>query len=140
MFPEGKLNYPEWDESVSDRAIISEFYDQLLKRYPEVREDIEFNEGLLHLDMASLQRVAEKLCKERKLAELESCFLWVNSLFCRSRNELLNAINVSFLECFLYSPYLSKQEFKNAMPPELYQGYEEIMSYIEELGKQSISQ
>ncbi|HGF5253437.1 hypothetical protein [Vibrio parahaemolyticus] len=108
------MNYPEWDGSVSDRVLISEFYDQLLKRYPEVREDIEFNEGLLHLDMASLQRVAEKLCKERKLAELESCFL--------------------------YSPYLSKQEFKNAMPPELYQGYEEIMSYIEELGKQSISQ
>ncbi len=49
MFQEGKLNYPEWDESVSDRVLISEFYDQLLKRYPEVREDIEFNEALIWL-------------------------------------------------------------------------------------------
>ncbi|WP_432461017.1 DUF7674 family protein [Agarivorans sp. QJM3NY_25] len=98
------MSYPEWDESVSDKKIIEEFYEQLVIRYPQLKEDVEDNEGLLHIDMGYLQRLAEGLCKDRKLDEAKSCFNWVNSLFCRSKNELLNAINVSFLEYFEYYP------------------------------------
>lgn len=135
MFLEELVNYPEWDESASDKELIQEFYEQLLIRYPELREDVEYNEGLLHIDIGCLQRLAEKLCEERKLKEASSCFRWVNSLFCRSKSELLNAINVSFLEYFEYHHGLSDEEFESIMPKELFRGYKEMMAYMENMAK-----
>ncbi len=129
------MNYPEWNESASDKELIEEFYEQLLIRYPELEEDVECNEGLLHIDMGCLQRLAESLCKERKLKEAESCFSWVNLFFCRSKNELLNAINVSFLEYFEYYDSLSNEEFEKLMPVELFRGYKEMMEYMDKMAK-----
>lgn len=129
------MNYPEWDESVSDKEFIEEFYEQLIIRYPELKEDIEYNEGLLHIDMGYLQSLAEGLCKERKLKEAEACFSWVNSLFCRSKNELQNSINVSFLEYFEFYHSLSDKEFEKLMPVELFRGYKEMMAYMEKMAK-----
>ncbi len=129
------MNYPEWDESLSDKNLIEEFYRELLIQYPEMKEDVEYNEGLLHIDMGYLQSLAEKLCKERKLDEVRKCFNWVNSFFCRSKNELLNAINVSFLEYFEYHHGLTVNEFEELMPPELYRGYKEMMAYMEKMAK-----
>lgn len=129
------MNYPEWDESASDKAIIDEFYRDLIIRYPELKKEIEDNDGLLHVDMGVFQNFAENLCKERRLNDLRECFRWVNSLFCRSKNELLNAINVSFLEYFEYQKGISEEEFKKLMPEELYRGYTEIMGYMEKLAK-----
>jgi len=127
------VNYPEWDKSASDSTLIEEFYRELQVRYPELKEDIEYNEGLLHLDMSTLQKYAENLSTEKKLNELRECFKWVNSLFCRSKNDLLNAINVSFLEYFDYQKGLSEKEFKEIMPQELYRGYTEMMDYMKKL-------
>lgn len=129
------MRYPEWDESASDKELIEEFYEQLLIRYPELKEDVEYNEGLLHIDMGYLQRLAERLCKDRKLEEAENCFKWINSLFCRSKKELLNAINVSFLEYFEYYHGLSDKEFEIIMPAELFRGYREIMAYMDKMIK-----
>ena len=129
------MNYPEWNESASDKELIEEFYEQLLIRYPELEEDIEYNEGLLHIDMGCLRRLAESLCKERKFKEAESCFSWVNSFFCRSKNELLNAINVSFLEYFEYYHSLSNEEFEKLLPVELFRGYKEMMEYMDKMAK-----
>jgi hypothetical protein len=135
MFQERQVNYPEWDESLSDKNLIEEFYRELLIQYPEMKEDVEYNEGLLHIDMEYLQSLAEKFCKERKLDDVRKCFNWVNSFFCRSKNELLNAINVSFLEYFEYHHGLTDNEFEELMPPELYRGYKEMMTYMEKMAK-----
>lgn len=129
------MNFPKWDESANDKELIEEFYIELLIRYPELKEAIEYNEGLLHIDISDLQRLAENLCKEKKLNELRKCFRWVNSLFCRSKNELLNAINVSFLEYFEYQRIISDKEFKELMPKELYRGYTEMMEYMDRIAK-----
>ena len=64
------MNYPEWDESANDKILIEEFYSDILIRYPKLKESIEYNEGLLHVDMGDFQRFAEDLCKERKIDEL----------------------------------------------------------------------
>lgn len=129
------MSHPIWDESASDEELLKEFYPDLLIRFPEITEAIEFNKGLLHLDMGALQQWAEKLCEERKLSELQECLNWVNSFYCRSQNELLNAINVSFLEYFEYSEGLSLDEFRSAMPSELYRGFIEMEDYMKNLGK-----
>lgn len=67
--------------------------------------------------------------------EASSCFSWINSLFCRSKNELLNAINLSFLEYFEYYHGLSDEEFESIMPKELFRGYKEMMAYMKSMAK-----
>lgn len=127
------MKYPKWDKTANDSDLIVEFYKELLIRYPELKDDIEYNEGLLHIDMGDFQQLVENLCKERNFNELRKCLLWVNSLFCRSKNEMLNAINVSFLEYFNYQEDLTEKEFKDIMPKELYRGYSEMMKYMENM-------
>lgn len=124
------MNYPELDKSASDKVLIDEFYRELLIRYPELKVEVEHNEALLHVNMGVFQNYAENLCKERRLNDLRECFKWVNSLFCRSKNELLSAIYASFLEYFEYEKGLSEEEFKKLMPKELYRGYSETMEYM----------
>ena len=129
------MNYPVWDKNSSDKELISDFYTELLKRYPELMEAVEDNEGLIHLDMMEFRILAEELCKERKIDELKCSLEWLNSYFCQSKNELLNAINVSFLEFFNFAAGITEDEFKEIMPPNLYRGYLDIMAYMEELSK-----
>ena len=130
------MSYPEWDEDGDDEALIEEFYRELVIRFQELKQNIEYNEGLLHIDMADFRIRVEKLCKERRLGELSECFSWLNSIFCRSENRLLNAINVSFLEYFNYQKGLTKNEFKATMPKELYRGYVEMMEYMENMARE----
>ena len=127
------MEFPKFDVSSTDKELIEEFYRELLIRYPQLKEDVEYNNGLLHCDMGDFRRLAEQLCEERKFEEARECFDWVNSLFCRSKNELLNAFNVSFLEYFDYQKGLTESEFKNLMPKELFRGYTEMMEYMERL-------
>jgi len=129
------MEFPNWVEGESDGELIKEFYLELLQRYPELTEDIEYNEGLLHIDMGALQRLAEGYCQERKLEEAEKCFEWINGFFCRSCGDLLNAINVSFLEYFEYHKGLSEKEFLSLMPSTLKRGYVEMMAYMDNMVK-----
>lgn len=125
------MNYPDLAKSSSELALIDEFYRELLIRYPELKAEVEHNEDLLHVNMSVLQNYAEKLCKERRLGDLRECFKWVNSLFCRSKSQLRNAIYASFLEYFEYEEGLSEEEFIKLMPKELYGGYAEMMECME---------
>ena len=126
---------PNWIKGSNDKELIAKFYQELLQKYPQLTEEVEWNEGLLHVDMGALRGLAEKLCEKRKLDEVRECFEWLDSYYCRSTDELLNAINVSFLEYFDYKKGLSDEEFKNIMPPTLYKGYLYIIEYMENLAK-----
>lgn len=132
----GMMNYPNWIEGANDKNLIEEFYRDLLRKYPQLREDVEDNEGLLHIDMMALRHLAESFCTARKIEEVRDCFEWVNSYFCRSKNDLLNAFNVSFLEYFKFHGGLSETEFKDLMPPELYRGYIDMMEHMKNMAKE----
>lgn len=128
------MNYPTFDKNISDKKLIKEFYINLLQKYPVLNQEVE-NEGLLHVDMVALRRYAERLCRKRKVKEFEELAIWLNGFFCRSKNELYNAIMVSFLEYFNYEK-LSTDKFKEIMPEELYQGYKEIMDYMRKMSNE----
>ena len=130
------MNYPTWDENSSDEQLITEFYIALLINYPELAEAVEDNDGLLHIDMMEFRMFVENLCKQRKMDEARECFEWLNTYFCQSKNELLNAINVSFLEFFDFSSGITEDEFREIMPENLYRGYVEMMDYMIELSKE----
>lgn len=127
------MEYPEWDESASDKELIEEFYHDVSIRYPELNEYIRDNQGLVHINMEAVRRLAENLCEEGNINDLRDCFAWINSLFCRSKHEMLNAISVSFLEYFDFQKGISEEEFEAIMPNELYRGYREMMQHMEKL-------
>ena len=130
-----KFKYPNWVEGETDKELMEEFYVDLVQKYPQLAKEVEQNEGLLHIDMGALRRLAEEFCEQRRLNDAKDCFEWLNTYFCRSKNELLNAINVSFLEYFDFRKGLSEEEFKNLMPPTLYRCYLEMIEYMENLAK-----
>lgn len=72
------------------------FLTELLAKYPQLRDEVKDNDGLLHLNMSTFQRYAENLCEERKLDDLRECFEWINTFLIEGHLELLNAINVHF--------------------------------------------
>jgi hypothetical protein len=124
---------PNSIEGSNDKELITKFYQELLQKYPQLTEEVEWDEGILHMDMEALRRLAEELCEKRKLNEVKELFEWLNSYYCCSKDELLNAINVSFLEYFNYKKGLSDEEFKNIMPPNFYKGYLDMIEYMENL-------
>ncbi|MFZ1745901.1 MAG: hypothetical protein WBO24_02260 [Nitrospirales bacterium] len=130
------LEYPNWVEGESDKDLIEEFFSEVKKKYPDLSESIDWNEDLMHISMGDLQRHAEEMCKSGKLEELKECFKWVEGYFCRSRHELLNAFNVSFLEYFEHQG-LSPKEFQELMPVNLYRGYQEQRKCMENLAKKA---
>lgn len=133
------MEYPQWNEDASDEELIKEFYGILIDRYPhsEIPEEIEENGELIHVVMGAVQRFAEDLCTKRKIEEAKDCFELLNAYFCRSRKELLNAFNVSFLEYFEFHHGLTEKEFKEIMPETLFRGYTEITACMENLARQA---
>jgi len=109
------------------------FSRELLEKYPQLREEVENNDGLLHLDMSTIQRHAEQLCEDRELEQIGDCFEWINTFYSEGHSDLVNAINVSFLEYFEYQRGLSLEEFEELMPKELHRAYVEQMEYMENL-------
>ncbi|MCO6511074.1 MAG: hypothetical protein J5I65_09800 [Aridibacter famidurans] len=128
---------PDFVISKVEKRLIEEFLREMLSLYPQLKEDVEENEGLLHCQMSALQRFAEDLCEKRKLEEARECFDFVDKYFVLARSDLLNAINVSFLEYFKFFPGLSEGEFKEVMPPTLYQGYVDMIIYMEDLARKA---
>lgn len=121
----------------AEKRLIDEFLRELLFLYPQLREDVEESEGLLHCQMSALQRFAEDLCEDRKMEAARECFEFVEKYFVQAKSDLLNAINVSFLEYFKFFPGLSEEEFKEVMPPTLYQGYVDMIIYMEDLARKA---
>ncbi|QQS40604.1 MAG: hypothetical protein IPM63_14715 [Acidobacteriota bacterium] len=128
---------PDFVISKAEKRLIEDFLRELLSLYPQLKEDVEECDGLLHCQMSALQRFAEDLCEERKLEAARECFEFVEKYFVQAKSDLLNAINVSFLEYFKFFPGLSEGEFKEVMPPTLYQGYVDMIIYMEELARKA---
>lgn len=128
---------PDFVISKAEKRLIEEFLREMLSLYPQLKEDVEECDGLLHCQMSALQRFAEDLCEKRKLEEARECFEFVEKYFVQAKSGLLNAINVSILEYFKFFPGLSEEEFKEVMPAALYQGYVDMIIYLEELARKA---
>ena len=76
----------------------SRFLHEVKARWPELREPINAEQGLLHLAMAVVRRFAQGLIdggRERGLAE---CYAFIDSCYRDGNAGLRNAIDVSFVE------------------------------------------
>ena len=78
-----------------------EFRRLLLKHFPEVAEEIEGDEGLVHVEMSSLERLANSCIKSGDLDYLKKIYEFVGDLGRHQKEvepNIINAVHVSFLE------------------------------------------
>jgi hypothetical protein len=114
-----------------------EFRRLLLKHFPEVSEEIEDDEGLVHLEMASLERLANCCIKSGDLNYLKRIYEFVGDLG-RHQSEVdpdvINAIHVSFLEGLNFENKKNGEKAKTMLPPVLLRMWEAQMEHNRKIG------
>ncbi len=76
----------------------SEFLRELKKTFPELREDINAQEGLIHLEMNVFHKFAQDAIDENNLELLNQIFFLADKFYRNGNSKLKNAIDVSFVE------------------------------------------
>ena len=112
----------------------AQFIEQLAAEFPELRGDIEEEDGLLHLQMAVFARSTQGAIDAGDTDTLRRHFAFADRFFHHSADDLENALNVSYLENLEFTaPHGEKA--RSLMSPALQQGWREIMDYLEEVAK-----
>lgn len=114
-----------------------EFRRLLLKNFPELYEEIEDDEGLVHLEMGALEGLANSCIKSGDMDNLKRVYEFVSEL-CRNEKELhpdiINAINVSFLEGLSFENEKFGEGGKKLLPPNLLEKWEAQLEHNRKIG------
>lgn len=114
-----------------------EFRRLLLRHFPQVAEEIRDDAGLVHLEMAALERLANRAIKSGDLAMLKRVYEFVSDM-ARHQSELhpdvINAIHVSFVEGLSFTSRVHGEEAKKLLPPVLAQMWEAQMEHNRRIG------
>lgn len=111
-----------------------EFIASLLAEFPELREEIRENEGLLHVQVGAFARRTEEAIASGDLASIDRCFTLAHRAFRDADPPLKNAIYVSYLEHLNFSG-ANGSAAQHRMSPLLRQRYAEIMDYLAMLAR-----
>lgn len=76
----------------------SEFLKLLKQEFPQLRENINGEEGLLHLEMNVFHLYVQELLLKKDIDNVQKAFLLANDAFIKGNRKLKNAIDVSFVE------------------------------------------
>ncbi len=114
-----------------------EFRRLLLKHFPEVKEEIEDDEGLVHLEMGSLERLANVSINIGDFENLKKIYEFVGDLG-RHQKEvdppIINAVNVYFLEGLNFENNRYGQSAKALLPPVLLSMWQAQMEHNRKIG------
>jgi hypothetical protein len=109
-----------------------DFVRLALAAFPELREEIEEYSDLLHLQMHAFERRMGRAKKEGDWASYARGMALAHELWSRPDDELLNALNVSFLEHLDFEGANGAEAWRH-LSPELQQGWKEMQAYMAEL-------
>jgi hypothetical protein len=114
-----------------------EFRRLLLKHFPSLEVEVEDDAGLIHLEMAALERLANVYIKAGDFSGLKETYEFVGDL-ARHKKELhpdvLNAIHVSFLEGLNFENRKHGAEAKRLLPPVLTAMWKAQMEHNRKIG------
>lgn len=119
------------------RVDAPEFRRLLLKHFPELEARIEDDEGLVHLEMGALETLANNAIKNGNFEKLMSTYEFIGDLS-RHQSEvdsnIINAINVSFLEGLNFSNKSNGGQAKDMLPQVLKNMWEAQMEHNRKIG------
>jgi hypothetical protein len=81
----------------------AEFIDALEKEFPELKERVEQNPDLLHIQMGDFAEFTQKAIDRGEIPLVRRCFLLADRFLGHADPALENALNVSFLEHLRFS-------------------------------------
>jgi hypothetical protein len=81
----------------------SQFLKEITESWPELRTEINREEGLLHLEMAVVCRFAQQLIDSGRREDLNRCFEIVEKYVGHGNAKMRDAIDVSFVEMLNFS-------------------------------------
>ena len=114
------------------------FIELLTGRFPEVAASIDdCDEGLLHLEMATLARATQAAIDAREWKTVRRHFAFVDEAFRAADEYVENAVYVSYLENLSDGGLKAGAEARGKLPPALAQALVDYEAYMEELSRRS---
>lgn len=110
----------------------ADFTRMLVAEFPELREEVEYQDGLLHLEMHVFARLTQAAIDGADWTTLKRCVHLAHELWARADAALRNALNVSFLEHLSFVGPDGEAAWTR-LTRELQQGWREMEAYNEEL-------
>lgn len=110
----------------------ADFVRLALAEFPELGEEFEEDEGLLHLQMHAFTRFVQRVTREGDWATYARCMRLAHELWRRPDDALLNALNVSFLEHLDFDGANGEKAW-TYLTPELRDGWRAMEAYMERL-------
>jgi hypothetical protein len=117
---------------VNQPYVAEDFCRMALVEFPELREEFEYNEGLLHVQMGAF---AQRLQEAKGTADWDAYARGVrlaHELWQRPDEALLNALNVSFLEHLDFTGPRGPHAW-GLLTPELQHGWRAMQKYLSDL-------
>jgi hypothetical protein len=110
----------------------ADFEKLVLSGFPDLREDFEEWEGLIHLQVSDFRRFTQAAIEAGSFEMVSRCFEIANAALVQGNESLRNAIYVSYLEHLDLRSDLGKRAAQ-LMPSQLRQGRHDILDYNEKL-------
>jgi len=101
-----------------------------LDEFPRLRAEFEEDAGLLHLQMHAFTRLAQRAKGEGEWDTYRRCVQLAGRLWSRPNAELLNALNVSFLEHLDFDGPRGPEAWKH-LSQALQEGWKAMRAYNE---------
>ena len=111
-----------------------QFVELLSKEFPSLRSELGNWPGLIHLQSSQFARFTQEAINCGNELLVRRCFDIADTCLEKSDSELENAISVSYLE-HLDLDSAEGYRAKDTMPRNLFQAWESIMRYLDDLAQ-----
>jgi hypothetical protein len=110
-----------------------DFRRVLLEEFPQLRQEIDDSDGLLHIEMGVFAEHTQRAKGRGDWLTYERCIKLADRMWANPDPALLNALNVSYLEYLDFDGPRGPKAWSLLTPP-LQEGWKAIMEYLRELG------
>ena len=121
-----------------NRLAQAKFVQLVLAAFPQLHEEFAEAEGLLHLEMGTFSRFAQKAIDHNDLDTLKRCYGLLAGIMETAPSEVDNAIHVSFLEHLNFERSPNGVEARRLLPPVLMKALDEVNEQWERIGQRQV--
>jgi hypothetical protein len=131
----GKLAKPVQRANAPSATIDKlKFLELLLAEFPDLRDECEGYEGLVHLQMMEFALFTARECKLGNLETVAKCLRLAHRLLQFGDSEINNAVYVSYLE-YLPRKGDGRDQIRMAMTSDLRQAWDDILDYLSKVSE-----
>jgi hypothetical protein len=108
------------------------FAELVLTEFPQLRDDFQEHQGLVHLQMMEFELFTKRACKDGDWKTVERCLQLADKLLRFGDSNINNAVYVSYLESLPRTGEVHDR-LQKMMTTELRKGWDDILAYLSKL-------